>query len=75
MLIGVLSGASCPNWLQDIVSFPVQEYASLRNATFLSNSHLGTLAPGAIRPITEVPAAAGGALDLKVSFDLSTVPK
>ena len=57
-----------------LISYPVPEYAALRNATFLSGVDLGTLAPGATKTLDAVPAAAGGALDLLMSFDLSALP-
>ena len=57
-----------------LISYPVPEYAELRNATFLSGVDLGTLAPGATKTLGAVPAAAGGALDLLMSFDLSALP-
>jgi hypothetical protein len=60
---------------KSLVSFPVPEYERLRNATFLNNSHLGDIVPGAIRTMGEIPVAAGGALDIEISFDLSAVPE
>ena len=57
-----------------LVSYPVPEYTTLRNATFLHEQDLGTLAPNTIKTLRQVPAAAGGALDVLVSFDLSKLP-
>ena len=49
-----------------LVSYPVAEYSLLRNSTFVDGSSLGEI-KGA-KPLP-VPAGAGGALDLLVSFD------
>ena len=55
---------------EQLVSRPVAEIASLRNASFLSGSAY-ILNPGERQLLTEVPETAGGALDLEVSFDLA----
>ena len=52
-----------------LASFPVAEYATLRNATFLEDADLGELAPGALVSLP-VPPEAGGALDVLASFEL-----
>ena len=55
-----------------LVSRPVADYALLHNATFLASERM-VLPAGATRTLP-VPAHAGGALDLEVSFDLSKLP-
>lgn len=55
------------------ISHRATRYESLRNATFLEKTHLGVLAPGTIKTLP-VPSAAGGALDVLASFDLSSSP-
>ena len=53
---------------RSLASFPAAEYEGLRNATFVGpGEDLGPLAPGALLTLP-VPAEAGGALDVLVSF-------
>jgi hypothetical protein len=51
-----------------LVARPADEYAQLHNATFVGGRQI-TLAPNSSQTLP-VPAAAGGALDVLVSFDL-----
>jgi hypothetical protein len=57
-----------------LVSFPVPEYTSLRNGTFIEGQSLGVLAPGSVKTLP-IPTGAGGALDVMVQFDLSQLGK
>ena len=56
---------------KQLVSNPVAEYIKLHNATFAKNTAFSSIDGGA-KVTLPVPAAAGGALDLFVSFDTST---
>ena len=70
------------------VSRPVAEISNLRNATFLYNRHYrlppapsgashssggSTKSSSSITTLTEIPAAAGGAVDLELAFALPLV--
>ena len=58
---------------KQLISRPVAEITSLRNATFISGSSSSskfTINPGERQLLTDIPEAAGGALDLSVSFAL-----
>ena len=63
---------SWDNTARRLVSYPVPEYKALRNATIVAPMSLGILPPGKTKTLP-IPAQAGGALDLLVSFDLSKV--
>jgi hypothetical protein len=55
-----------------LLSRPVAEYETLRNATLLHEAHLGVLGPGAVAErMLPVPPGLGGALDILLSFDLA----
>jgi len=60
---------------QQLVSRPPAELATLRNMSFIEHRHYNL--PSASRPIslTEIPEAAGGALDLELSFDVDGGPQ
>lgn len=51
-----------------LVSFPIREYESLRNATVINNES-DVLAPGTVKQLA-IPPRLGGALDLEVSFSV-----
>ena len=55
-----------------LISRPVADYDAMHNATFVQGKRM-VLAAGATPTALPVPAAAGGALDVAVSFDLSTL--
>ena len=60
---------------QQLVSRPVAELATLRNASFIDCKAF-TLAPrSGATALTEIPASAGGALDLELSFEVSEQPQ
>jgi len=52
-----------------LVSRPVAELASLRNASVIDNLRF-VVQPDSRRGLTQIPPAAGGALDLELSFEL-----
>lgn len=55
-----------------LLSSPVAEYAGLRNATFVDEP--GVPVPAGGRWTAPIPAGAGGALDVLVSFDVGARP-
>lgn len=60
-----------------LISRPVVEYDSLRNATVMQGQHLGVLggsASGASRLRLPLPGGLGGALDVLLSFELLERP-
>jgi hypothetical protein len=54
-----------------LIARPVVDYERLRNATFVENETMA-LAPSSSKTLP-VPTAAGGALDVSASFDLSAL--
>lgn len=57
-----------------LVSRPVAELDRLHNATFLDGERRAVPAGTSAAPLGEIPAQAGGALDLRVSFDTAGWP-
>ena len=55
---------------KQLVTYPVNEYETLRNATFVSGKSTGAISSGSSFRL-DVPTSAGGALDVLASFNLA----
>lgn len=70
-MISMVRNVQWDSTAKTVVSYPVEEYAELHNATFIDQKNLGLLAANTIATLDAIPTYGGGALDLEVSFDLS----